>query len=91
MHTLINKRPFYSIVIPCYNSRPTIERTLESIYKQHLPYLDIQVVLSDDCSTESYQDIVDKYKSKLYITQVKTDYNKCPGNTRQRGVDNAIG
>lgn len=91
MHTLTNKRPFYSIIIPCYNSRPTIERTLESIYKQHLPYLDIQVVLSDDCSTESYQDIVDKYKQKLYITQVKTDYNKCPGNTRQRGVDNAKG
>ncbi len=91
MHTLINKRPFYSIVIPCYNSKQTIGHTLESIVNQHMDFSDIQVILSDDCSTESYQDIVDSYEDKLYITQVKTDYNKCPGNTRQRGVDNAIG
>lgn len=91
MHTLTNKRPFYSIIIPCYNSKSTLEKTLESIFLQHLPYLDVQVILSDDCSTESYQDIVDKYKEKLFITQTKTDYNMCPGNTRQRGVDNAIG
>ncbi len=72
MHTLTNNRPFFSIVIPCYNSRNTIGRTLDSILNQHLGYNDIQVILADDCSTESYQDIVDKYKSKLFITQVKT-------------------
>lgn len=91
MHILTNKRPFYSIIIPCYNSGKTIGRVLESIVNQNLPKEEIQVILSDDCSTEPYQDIVDKYKDKLFITQVKTDYNCCPGNTRQRGVDNAIG
>lgn len=91
MHTLTNNRPFFSIVIPCYNSRNTIGRTLDSILNQHLGYNDIQVILADDCSTESYQDIVDKYKSQLFITQVKTQYNYCPGNTRQCGVNAAIG
>ena len=91
MHTLINKRPFYSIIIPCYNSGKTIGRVLDSIIQQKLPYQDIQVIISDDCSTESYQDIIDSYKDKLFITQVQTDYNCCPGNTRQRGVDAAIG
>lgn len=91
MPTLTNKRPFYSIVIPCYNSRQTIGRALDSIINQHMDYNDIQVVLSDDCSTESYQDIVDRYNQRLFITQVKTDYNCCPGNTRQRGTDYAIG
>lgn len=91
MPTSINKRPFFSIIIPCYNSRATIGKTLDSLVKQHLDYLDLQVVISDDCSTESYQDIINSYKDKLFITQTKTDYNYCPGNTRQRGVDHAIG
>ena len=91
MHTLTNNRPFFSIIIPCYNSGKTIARALDSIVNQKLDYNDIQVVLADDCSTESYQDIVDTYKDKLFITQCKTEYNKCPGNTRQCGADHAIG
>ena len=82
----MQKKPFFSIVIPCYNSRKTLSTLLNSIIAQQMSYNDIQVILSDDCSTESYQDIVDKYKNLLYITQVKTDYNCCPGNTRQKGV-----
>ena len=91
MDTLTNKRPFFSIIIPCYNSRKTIGKLLETIVQQDLEKEDIQVIISDDCSTESYQDIIDLFKDKLNITQVKTDYNYCPGNTRQKGVDAAIG
>jgi glycosyltransferase involved in cell wall biosynthesis len=32
----MNKRPFYSIVIPCYNSRETISDLLQSIVDQEL-------------------------------------------------------
>ena len=84
-------RPFFSVIIPCYNSRETIGILLESIVKQHMLKNEIEVVLSDDCSTESYQDIVDQYKYKLNIKQTKTEYNCCPGNTRQAGVDVATG
>lgn len=52
---------------------------------------DIEVILADDCSTESYQDVVDQYKYKLNIKQTKTEYNCCPGNTRQAGVNIATG
>ena len=91
MDTLINKRPFFSIIIPCYNSRDTIGRLLETLTQQGLEKDDLQVIISDDCSTESYQDIIDLFTDKLNITQVQTDYNCCPGNTRQKGVDAAIG
>lgn len=84
-------RPFFSIIIPCYNSRETIGILLESIVKQHMMKNEIEVILSDDCSTESYQDVVDEYKYKLNIKQTKTEYNCCPGNTRQAGVDAATG
>lgn len=88
---MTEKRPFFSIVVPCYNSGDTLISLLESIVKQHLDYDDIEVILSDDCSTQSYQDIVDLYKKKLRIVQTKTDYNCCPGNTRQRGTEVATG
>lgn len=51
----------------------------------------IEVILSDDCSTESYQQEIQPFFDKLLIKQVKTDYNYCPSNTRQRGVENATG
>lgn len=84
-------RPFFSVIIPCYNSRKTLGILLESIVKQHMLKTEIEVCIADDCSTESYQDIIDKYKYKLNIKQTKTEYNCCPGNTRQAGVDIATG
>lgn len=86
----LDHRPFFSIVIPCYNSRKTIGDLLASIEAQNMPD-DIEVILSDDNSTESYQDIVDPFRERLCIKQVKTDYNFAPGNTRERGVQHATG
>lgn len=84
-------RPFFSVIISCYNSRKTIGTLLQSLTHQNLLYSDLEIIISDDCSTENYQDIVNKYKNKLFIKEVKTDYNCCPGNTRQKGVDYATG
>lgn len=86
----LGHRPFFSIIIACYNSRKTLGELLASIEAQGMND-DIEVILSDDCSTESYQDIVDPFRDKLRIIQVKTDYNFGPGNTRERGVSNATG
>lgn len=82
---------FFSIIIPCYNSSPYIAHLLQSIVDQHMSKDDIQVILSDDCSTEPYDKQVEPFLDKLTIKRVSTDYNCCPGNTRQRGVDNATG
>ena len=87
---ILPHRPFYSIIVPCYNSRNTLGNLLDSILQQNMND-DLEVILSDDCSTESYQDIVDKYKDILSIRQVKTEYNFGPGNTRERGVSVAEG
>lgn len=84
-------QPFFSIIISCYNSKATIGRLLSSIVAQNMFYGDIQVIISDDCSTEPYDDQIAPFKEQLYIKKVTTDYNCCPGNTRQRGVDNATG
>lgn len=85
------KRPFFSIIIPCYNSNNNLRLLLKSIVAQNLTKEQLEVVISDDCSTVSYQDILDEFKDTLNIVQTKTDYNCCPGNTRQRGVQHATG
>lgn len=78
-----------SVIVPCYNSRPYLGRLLKSIAKQN--YKDIEVVISDDCSTEPYDDVVDAFRGSLNIVRTSTAYNCCPGNTRQAGVDAASG
>ena len=85
------KRPFYSIVVPCYNSRKTIGTLLQSIVDQELEKQDIQVILADDCSTEPYDDVVEPFENRLWIDRTKTEYNFCPGNTREAGAQKAIG
>lgn len=87
---VLKQRPFFSIIVACYNSRRTIGKLLDSIVDQNMEE-EIEVILSDDNSTESYQDIVDQYKSILSIRQIKTDYNFAPGNTREKGVSIAEG
>lgn len=87
---LLENRPFYSIIIPCYNSAKTLGNLLDSIVSQDMND-DLEVILSDDHSTESYQDIINQYKDILSIRQIQTDYNFAPGNTREKGVSIAEG
>jgi glycosyltransferase involved in cell wall biosynthesis len=87
----LNHRPLFSVVISCYNSGKTIGRLLNSLCNQKLTKDELEIIISDDCSTESYDDIVDEYKDRLNIKKVKTEYNCCPGNTRQTGLHAATG
>ena len=82
--------PLFSIIIPCYNSAPYIANTLESIVNQHMGDR-IQVILVDDCSTESFDMEINPFLDKLAIKKIKTTKNLGPGMARQFGVDNADG
>ena len=89
-------RPFFSLVIACYNDGRYskgnyIDKLLTSVCDQGLNREDIEVILSDDCSPNSYDDIIAPFRNKLNIVTTKTDYNFAPGNTRQKGVDIAKG
>lgn len=84
------ENPFFSIIIPCYNSKKTIGRLLKSIANQSMSD-DIEVILADDHSTESYDEEVKPFEDRLCIKRILTDYNCCPGNTREAGVSIATG
>ncbi len=89
-------KPYFSIVIACYNDGRYskgnyLDRLLNSICNQGLDKDDIEVILSDDCSPEPFDDIVEPYLDKLIIKRTKTDYNFAPGNTRAKGLELVTG
>ena len=86
----LNHRPYFSIIIPCYNSGATITNLLQSIVDQHMSD-DLEVILSDDHSTKPYFDKVEPFLDKLSIKMTETEYNFAPGNTREAGVKLAEG
>ena len=89
-------RPFFSIIIPCYNDGrykegAYLDRLLNSLTLQGVEKKDLEVILSDDHSPVKFDDLIDKYKDKMQIKYILTDYNFAPGNTREKGVSIAAG
>ncbi len=73
------------IIIPVYNSRKTLPKTLASIYTQDI--IDrVKVYVIDDCSTEDYKDIIKYYKDKMNIHYHKLKKNSGPGVARNEGL-----
>lgn len=50
-------KPLVSICIPVYNGATTIKHTLYSVAKQSYP--NVEIIVSDDCSTDNTPEIVD--------------------------------
>lgn len=73
------------LIIPIYNANKTLEQTIMSIKLQTL-LNKIKIYLIDDCSSENYEELLDKYKD-MDITYKKLDKNKGPAVARQKGID----
>lgn len=56
------KKTFFSIVIPTHNRASDLEFALYCIFQQS--FLDFEVVISDNCSTDNTKDIVSRLKNK---------------------------
>lgn len=89
-------RPFFSLVIPCYNygqyaDGVYLDRLLQSVIEQKLDKSEIEIILADDHSPVSFNDIMQKYSDKLNMMHVVTECNFAPGNTRQCGSKYATG
>lgn len=82
---------FFSVIIPTYNPRQFLPRLLESIsHNQCLE--DIEVIISDDCSTEEFDDIIEQYSEKLNIRKIiNEEHTGFPRAGRQNGATEAKG
>ncbi len=51
-------KPSVSVVIPCFNQAVQLKETLEALSDQSLPAKDFEVIVVDDGSTDSTQDVI---------------------------------
>lgn len=76
------------IIIPVYNARETLSRTLFSIGMQTI--IDkINIIIVDDNSDCDYSDIIENFSKFFDITYFKLSENSGPGVARQFGIDHS--
>ena len=83
--------PLVSVVIPTFNSKETIEQTIESVLSQSLA--NVEVIVCDDCSTDTTAEIVDAIRQRdSRVTFSRGDVNfGGPAAPRNRGMTLARG
>ncbi len=63
--------PFFSIIIPTYNSSKTIENCLNSIVNQ--TFGDWEIIIQDGCSTDNTIDIVKSFNDSRIVIYIEKD------------------
>lgn len=83
----MSKRPFFSLIIPCYNTGEMIRRVLDSLTRQGIDKDDLEIIIVDDNSTDkSFIEIAKTYDFNIIFTETHTTVH-CPGNTRRQGMN----
>jgi len=82
-----------SIIIPCYNSRKTILRAIESVLSQS--YKNIEIIVIDDCSDdETVKIIIEKYSNIInrnILKLIQLNKNMGVATARNVGCDISVG
>ena len=81
--------PLVSIGVPLFNSGETIERLIDNLLNQ--TFENIEIILSDNCSTDNTQIKIDKFLSNKKINYFKNDNNLGPITNHNILIDNAKG
>ncbi len=83
--------PLVSVIIPNYNHAPFLRERIESVLSQELD--DMEVILLDDCSTDSSRDIIDSYRGHPKVSHIVCNDNNSGSTFAQwkRGLAMACG
>lgn len=83
------KPPFFSIIIPVYNSSSTLKRCVDSVLNQD--FCDFEVICIDDGSSDNCFDMLKTYESKDSRLRCLSQHNQGPASVRNRGMREAKG
>lgn len=81
--------PKISIIIPVYNAEKTLKRCLDSVLCQK--YLDFEIIIVNDGSKDASEEIILEYKAKSNKIRYFLKENTGVADTRNFGIDKAIG
>lgn len=84
------KKPKISVIVAVYNTESYVSKCLDSLLKQ--TYKNIELIVIDDCSTDSSLKILKKYaKDNSNIILINNKENKGLSYSRNIGLENATG
>ncbi|MEI0495500.1 glycosyltransferase family 2 protein [Brachyspira intermedia] len=86
--TTEKNEPFFSVVVPVYNTEKYLPRCIESILNQ--TFKDIEIIIVNDCSPQNCEEIVQSYKDGR-IKYIKHEINKGTLSARKTGSIEANG
>ena len=82
----------FSIIVPAFNAEEYIEACLDSIYRNAHRDMQFEVLVIDDCSTDSTFELLTNFqKSNGNLIVLRTQENSGPGGARNVGVQSASG
>lgn len=79
-----------SIVMPCFNEINTIETIVQTVLQVELP-VERELIIVDDCSTDSTRDYLNTLKGQEAIRVVFHDINQGKGAALRTGFSQATG
>jgi glycosyltransferase involved in cell wall biosynthesis len=88
MDTQKSINPFFSIVVPVYNTAPYLDSLCNSILAQD--YTSFEVIFINDASTDNSQQVLANYHDKRFI-YLENSQNSGPSISRNKGIAKARG
>lgn len=85
----MSKQPFFSLVMPAYNCRNVIGKTIISIQEQE--WSDFECIIVNDGSTDDTEEVIHKMIKDDDRFSTFSILNGGPGNARNKGIDRATG
>lgn len=84
-------KPAVSIIVPNFNHADYLDRRLDSILNQ--TYQDFEIIILDDCSTDSSQQILEKYRNHSKVSQIIYNLSNSGSTFKQwkKGIEIAKG
>jgi glycosyltransferase involved in cell wall biosynthesis len=79
---------FVSVIIPTYNRVDVLELCLNSILEQTLSSQNYEVIIVDDCSKDSTEEVCNRYSLEYNnVVYIRNQFNQGLATTRNNGIE----
>ena len=82
----LNKKPFFSVIIPTYNRAKLVCEAIESVFNQ--TFKDFELLIVDDGSTDNTKEVLKPYLSDPRVKYIYQE-NKKRAVARNNGIRNS--